>query len=285
MTTYRDYIASPPITPGIVAHRGAWRSAPENSIAAIEAAIAAGYEIVEIDIQRSADGGLFLMHDDTLERMTGRAETAGDLPLAELRRLALKAGDGGAGAALSDQRIPTMAEALETARGRIFVDLDTKFPEQLPLVAAEAGRLGMGDQAAVKAYAHTAEEAAELAEAGAAHGVTTMPAARFNPGNIDPLIEIFQAINAPAVQAKFDALSTIADRRDAFRRAGVALWVNTLNPVACCGYDDDAALKDPDAIWGALVEAGVSLVQTDEPEALARFRAGPRGEGEGEGAA
>ena len=68
---YIDHIADPTRPCAIVAHRGAWHQAPENSLAAIENAIAAGYDIVEVDIRQSADGGLFLLHDDTLERMAG----------------------------------------------------------------------------------------------------------------------------------------------------------------------------------------------------------------------
>ena len=54
----------------VVAHRGNWRSAPENSTAAIDSAIAMKVDIVEIDIQKTKDGQLILMHDNTLDRTT-----------------------------------------------------------------------------------------------------------------------------------------------------------------------------------------------------------------------
>src|SRR6478735_6344991 len=54
----------------VVAHRGVWNVAPENSLSAIEAAIHAGADIVEIDVRRSADGVFFVIHDDTLDRTT-----------------------------------------------------------------------------------------------------------------------------------------------------------------------------------------------------------------------
>ena len=57
----------------VVAHRGNWRSAPENSVAAIDSAIQMGVDIVEIDIHKTKDGQLILMHDDRVDR-TGRAQ-------------------------------------------------------------------------------------------------------------------------------------------------------------------------------------------------------------------
>ncbi len=54
---------------------GNWRSAPENSTAAIDSAIAMKVDIVEIDIQKTKDGQLILMHDNTLDRTTtGKGE-------------------------------------------------------------------------------------------------------------------------------------------------------------------------------------------------------------------
>ena len=47
----------------VVAHRGNWRSAPENSVAAIDSAIQMGVDIVEIDIHKTKDGQLILMQD------------------------------------------------------------------------------------------------------------------------------------------------------------------------------------------------------------------------------
>jgi glycerophosphoryl diester phosphodiesterase len=52
----------------VVAHRGDWRNAPENSIQAIHNAIAMGVDIVEIDIHKTKDGQLVLMHDETIDR-------------------------------------------------------------------------------------------------------------------------------------------------------------------------------------------------------------------------
>ena len=54
----------------VVAHRGDWRYAPENSIAAIEHSIAVGVDVVELDLQLTKDSVLILMHDSSLDRTT-----------------------------------------------------------------------------------------------------------------------------------------------------------------------------------------------------------------------
>jgi len=74
-----------------IAHRGLHdRSAGriENSSAAFEATIAAGFSI-ECDVQLSADGVPFVFHDDNFERLTGYSGLAGSLPMAEIERLPL----------------------------------------------------------------------------------------------------------------------------------------------------------------------------------------------------
>ena len=73
--------------PRWIAHRGAGRLAPENTLAAFRAGAALGWRAFECDVKLSADGVPFLLHDDTLERTTDAAGSAGDLNWGELSRL------------------------------------------------------------------------------------------------------------------------------------------------------------------------------------------------------
>lgn len=70
-----------------VAHRGAGRLAPENTLAAFRLGAACGYRAFECDVKLSADGVPFLLHDATLERTTSGTGAAADLPWAALSRL------------------------------------------------------------------------------------------------------------------------------------------------------------------------------------------------------
>lgn len=104
-----------------VAHRGASGRAPENTFAALAAAVADGADLVEFDVRRTRDGALVLVHDATLDRTTdarrvypGRAPwRVRDFTLSELGRL-----DAGSwkGTQFAGERVPTLAQALDLVR-------------------------------------------------------------------------------------------------------------------------------------------------------------------------
>lgn len=110
-----------------VAHRGLWTpdGAPENSLAAFQAACAHGYGI-ELDVQLTADGEAVVFHDDRLERMTGQEGRLRDHTAAELGAMALKG---------TDETIPTLADTLTMIghRAMVFIELKTPFGEVGPL--------------------------------------------------------------------------------------------------------------------------------------------------------
>ena len=70
-----------------IAHRGAGKLAPENTLAAFRLGASFGYRAFECDVKLAACGQPFLLHDATLERTTNGQGTAGALPWAELARL------------------------------------------------------------------------------------------------------------------------------------------------------------------------------------------------------
>jgi glycerophosphoryl diester phosphodiesterase len=109
------------------AHRGLWTpdGAPENSLAAFQAACAGGYGI-ELDVQLTADGEAVVFHDDRLERMTGREGRLRDHTAAELGTFALKG---------TDETIPTLADTLTLIghRAMVFIELKTPFGDVGPL--------------------------------------------------------------------------------------------------------------------------------------------------------
>ena len=73
--------------PRWIAHRGAGKLAPENTLAAFRLGAAHGYRMFECDVKLSADGVPFLMHDATLQRTTNGAGTGGDKSWGELSQL------------------------------------------------------------------------------------------------------------------------------------------------------------------------------------------------------
>ncbi len=80
-------MTSPWPYPRWVAHRGAGKLAPENTLAAFRLGASFGYRMFECDVKLSADGVPFLMHDATLERTSNGQGTGGTLPWSALSRL------------------------------------------------------------------------------------------------------------------------------------------------------------------------------------------------------
>ena len=89
-----------------IAHRGAGKHAPENTLAAFRAGAAQGFRMFECDVKLSSDDVPFLLHDSTLERTTSGLGTAGERPWAALSQL--DAG-GWHGARHAGETIPTLA--------------------------------------------------------------------------------------------------------------------------------------------------------------------------------
>lgn len=121
-----------------IAHRGASGEAPENTLTAMRRAIGHGADLVEVDVQRTRDGALVLLHDTTLERTTDAARVfprrapwrVGDFTYDELSRL-----DAGSwkGAAFLGERIPLLEDLLRLlSRTGTGLLLELKAPERYP---------------------------------------------------------------------------------------------------------------------------------------------------------
>ena len=107
-----------------IAHRGAGRLAPENTLAAFRHGAAHGYRMAECDAKLSADGVPFLLHDSTLERTTSGAGMAGDLAWGALSQL-----DAGSwhSRAFAGEPIPTLENlARWCLANKHLIDIDIK---------------------------------------------------------------------------------------------------------------------------------------------------------------
>ncbi|MGR9172352.1 glycerophosphodiester phosphodiesterase family protein [Rhizobium sp. KDH_Rht_773_N] len=250
---------------------------PENSLPAIEAAIRAGCDVVEIDVRRSADGGLFLLHDKTLQRMAGIDAAPEQLTSGYLSGLTLKNRDGGEGNGMSGERLPSLREIFDLTRNRIFLHLDVKDRTIIPDVIACARDMGVADEVDFWGNLRTAEDLAWVRETVIPHGVLFMAKSRIGAPHAEAELDLLFRLAPPVCEVCFDRIDDISALHARARETGMALWANTLDPVAFAGFTDSAALQDPDAIWGRLIGAGISLIQTDEPVALKSYLASRRG--------
>ena len=108
----------------VAAHRGASGRAPENTLAAIRAAVEDGADVVEIDVQETADGEVVVIHDSDFMRIGSV-----DLKVWDARYQEARAIDIGSWFApeFSSERLPTLAEVLAICKGKALVDIELKY--------------------------------------------------------------------------------------------------------------------------------------------------------------
>lgn len=124
----------------ITAHRGSSFRAPENTLAAIEQAIADGADYVEIDVRLTKDNRVVLSHDDNLLRLTGLNQRLSEMTLEEVRKIDIGSWFGDA---YIGEHIPSLDEVLAVTRGRInlYIELKPAAGDTESLVAAVIDRL------------------------------------------------------------------------------------------------------------------------------------------------
>ncbi len=243
---------SPPDRPvWTIAHRGASRDRPENTLAAFDEALAQGADGIELDVQLSRDGVPMVYHDRTLARAGGGRRRVSQLDAREIE--ALDAGVGFDGHS-PRQRIPALEQVLERygRRTRLLVEIKTREgpPRDLELartVARMIDRMGLGAETLILCFD------ARVLAACVEEAPRVRPALNLKP---PPLM-------TPAIRKRLAALHALsADVRTltirfgaSVRRAGTPLYVYTCNT--------------PRAVRRALA-AGASGVMSDRPRWLAR---------------
>ena len=253
----------------VAAHRGDWRNFPENSLEAIESAINMGVDIVEIDLQRTKDGQLILMHDDRLNRTTTGKGPISTMTLDSLKGFNLRYAHG----VKSPHKMPTLKEALEVCKDRICVNIDQGY-QYYDQVLAITEELGVTDQILIKGKKTLAEVSAKTAEYE--HNMMYMPIIDILfPKGADLFNQYMEAGEVPlAYEVCFAELNDVA--KDCCKKvveSGSKLWVNTLWPSLNGGYDDNAAYEaaDPGEVYDVILDLGTSIIQTDRPEMLIKY--------------
>lgn len=131
----RELPLKPPRHGGVyvVAHRGAHRGIPENTLAAYKKALELGVDFVEIDVQTTKDGRFVSIHNRTVDDycVDGTKGKVSDFTLAELKALDI---GSRVGPEWKDERIPTLEEILDLCKGKCGIYLDLKNAPVEPLV-------------------------------------------------------------------------------------------------------------------------------------------------------
>lgn len=119
---------------GVAAHRGASATHPENTVEAFREAVRLGAAMVELDLRRTADGEIVVLHDKRVDRTTDGEGLVSELTFAEIRRL-----DAGRhrAADFAGARVPTLDEVLDALPRDVWINVQVKHGES---VSGEAAR-------------------------------------------------------------------------------------------------------------------------------------------------
>jgi|SaaInl6LU_22_DNA_1037377.scaffolds.fasta_scaffold06181_7 glycerophosphoryl diester phosphodiesterase len=252
----------------IIAHRGDWRNAPENSLQAIENCIKMGVDIVEIDVHKTKDNQLVVIHDETLNRTTTGKGKISEWTLDSLKTIYLRNGAGHP----THHKIPTLEEALLTAKGKILINLD-KCYEYFDQVYAIMKRTETVNQVIIKAFDKTYLEVRN--DLGIKlDSIIFMPVINLDKQkNAWAIIQRYQKESKPtAFEIVFSKdTSQVLNRIEQIKNNGSRVWVNSLWESLNAGYEDDIALTHTDSIYGWYVDKGINMIQTDRPELLLNY--------------
>ena len=255
----------------VIAHRADWRNFPENSLEAIESAIAMGVDIVELDVHRTADGEIVVCHDKTINRTTNGKGKISELTLDYIRSRYLRAGHG----ATTRYKMPTLAEALDVCKGRVLINLDKaiNYYDQIMEMLVERK---MADQVIMK----SSKSPAAMKEFFSHHkqNMLYMPIINYNAARWEKHKELFNdylKTDLPFIAYEMCWDGSLPGEAKVFKKvvnSGKRLWINTLWGKLCGGkengYYDDRAVGNEDKIYGKILSYGASMIQTDRPEML-----------------
>ena len=241
----------------VIAHRGDWRNAPENSLQSIEKAIAMKVDMIELDIQPTKDGNFICMHDETLDRTSTGKGPIKDYTTEELKKFVLRSGNG----IKTRQPIPTLKEALNVCKGRILVNIDkggTYIKEIMPIIQ----ECGMEKQVIIKGY-YPVEKVKK--EYGSNESMLYMPIVNLWDKEAVATIQTFIKNFTPiAYELCFkDDANPNLKIIDEIAKSGSRIWMNTLWDSLCGGHDDENALLES--------KDKATMIQTDRPQELIHY--------------
>ena len=233
------------LLPLVISHAACKGHAPENTLAALRAALAFGVDGIEIDVHASADRVPVLIHDPTVDRTTDGAGAVADLPLAQLRTL--DAGGRVMDGRFAGERIPTLAETLDLTRGRCLLIVEIKAEG----IEREVVDVIGGAAADVMVWSFRPSVVARIRELASA-----IPCARLTPALPDAAAGLFEETlrgGQQAVSVHFAGVDDALVRAAALRGLSVYTWT-----------------ADEPEDHRRLASAGVAGIVTNVPDVLLR---------------
>ena len=245
----------------LVAHRGFWGgNIPCNTVPAFDTALRHGADMIEIDLDRTADGKLVIFHPGMEQALLGFSESIERMPYDFVKQLRYINTDD----VPTQFGIPTFDEILERYKDKCYINVDKfwTFPRE---ISAAIRAHGMADQMVVKAK--PTKEMLDIVEEFCAD----MP--------YMAIIKNEEELDLVAGRKIHFVGSEVLFREDTARVAspefieerhkkGEIVWCNSIvynyrSVIAADHTDDRAMCGDPEGSWGWIADRGFDLMQTD----------------------
>lgn len=254
----------------VVAHRGTCGgNIPCNTLAAYGIALKQGADMIEIDVEMSADGKLFIFHPGAERPHLFHNERIAHMMAEDVARLRFVNQDD----ARTQFGVNTLDELFETFKGRCYINVD-KFWGHPKEIADAIHRHNIGEQILVKSA--LSETVLQVLEEVAPE-LQFMPVVKDSYNEHEMLMN--RNINYVGAEVLFkDDTNYLASPEfmDMMHRDGKLVWVNSIiynyKTQLSGGHSDDSALTESEEYgWGWLADRGFDFIQTDWPLMLINF--------------
>lgn len=251
----------------VVAHRGDWRHAPENSLQAYLNCITMGADMVEVDIQRTKDNQYILMHDRSVDRTTNGKGKIADKTLEEIKQLFLKDADGN----LTTNKIPTLRELLLATKGKILINIDKGYDyfKGIYDILVETETLNHVIIKSRNPYQKVKEENEEVLK-----NSIYMPVISLDKEGAETIVDGYLEFKPLVIECVFKNFTPEVDYlMKKIRKNGIKIWINSLWDSLNGGHSDYTAVEKgkPDESWGWILKQGTTLIQSDNPTELIQY--------------
>ena len=245
----------------LVAHRGVWGgNIPCNTIPAYESALRQGADMIEIDVDFTADGKLIVFHPGMERAFLGFGESLHRMPWDFVRQLRYQNIDN----TPTQFGIETLDDVLERFKDRCYINVD-KFWQKPEEISDAIRAHGMTEQMLVKTapqdkYLDIVEEfCADMPYMSIVKDPAEIEVARSRKLRYVGTEVLFKNDDSPLADPAFI---------EAQHREGLLVWCNAIvynyRSVLAGGHSDDrAVLGDPEGSWGWIADRGFDLMQTD----------------------
>lgn len=250
----------------VVAHRGDWRNAPENSIPALKNCMAMGVDIMELDVQMTKDSVLVIMHDKTLDRTTTGKGRVSDHTLAQIKQLHLRNGANVPG----KHRVPTFEEMMVIAKDNILINVDKGYDyfKQVHFILKKTHTLRQAIIKTTHPYEQVLAENRQVLQE-----IPFMPIVHLDKPDAGRIIKTYQKQLSPvAFELVFSEDTSYYLKHYSLLKPS-KIWYNDLWDNLCAGHTGDKAVEEGNIkdSWAWLLQYGAKIIQTDRPQALIHY--------------